>query len=59
VVYFENSEIDAYLPAFMSIAPIQDKLAFAHIFNDEVTANQKTTSGSAVIFKKFDEGHND
>jgi hypothetical protein len=24
-----------------------------------VIANQKTTSGSVVIFKKFDESHND
>ncbi len=29
------------------------------MFNDEVTANQKNTSGSVVILKKFDEGWND
>jgi protein disulfide-isomerase A1 len=37
----------------------EDKLAFGHVFNDEVTANQKTEAGKIVIFKKFDEGRND
>jgi hypothetical protein len=29
------------------------------VLNDEVTANQKNSSGSDVIFKKFDQGLND
>jgi protein disulfide-isomerase A1 len=52
VIYFGHSESDAHWAAFKSLAMSEDKLAFAHVFNDEVTANQKTTSGSVVISKK-------
>jgi hypothetical protein len=47
------------LSAFKPIALSEDKLALTHVLNDEVTANQKNSSGSDVIFKKFDQGRND
>ncbi len=46
------------MSAFKPIALSEDKLALGHVLNDEVIANQKNTSGSVVIFKKFDEYSN-
>ena len=36
-----------------------DKLAFGHVFDDDITAGQKTSAGKVVVYKKFDEGRND
>jgi hypothetical protein len=47
------------LSAFKPIALSEDKLALTHVLNDEVTANQKNSSGNDIIFKKLDQGRND
>jgi protein disulfide-isomerase A1 len=59
MIYFVNSESEANLSAFKSFALSKYKLTFALVFNDEVIINQKTTSGSVVIFKKLYEGRNE
>lgn len=34
-------------------------MAFGHVFDDDITAGQKTSAGKVVVYKKFDEGRND
>ncbi len=54
----ETLKVIHNLSAFKSIVLSEEKFAFVYMFSYKVTADQKNTSGSVVLFKKFNKGRN-